>query len=294
MWPWQDDGGRLSPLKLCVLIALGAPAALVAWRYQAHALGAEPLNAAIHQIGNWTIELVFLALAVTPARRILDWPQVLMLRRMIGVAAFAYAAAHLALYALDQKLDLAKVATEIALRFYLTIGFVALVVLLALAATSTDGMVRRLGARAWRRLHRLVYPAALLAVVHFFLQTKAALDEPWVMAGLLAWLMLYRALAWWRRSDRRVPAWAIALLAPVSAVLTALGEASYFWIKLGVDPVRVLAANLSFDIGARPAAVVLAIAVALSAAGALRAALRRAGPRTALTAPAAGRQPACG
>src|SRR5258706_16387156 len=126
MWPWQDDGGRFSPLKLCVLIALVVPAASVAWRYQAHQLGAEPLNAAIHEIGNWALKLVVLALAVTPLRPLLDWPRVLLLRRMIGAAAFAYAAVHLPLYAVDQKLDLAKVATEIALRFYLTIGFVAL------------------------------------------------------------------------------------------------------------------------------------------------------------------------
>jgi sulfoxide reductase heme-binding subunit YedZ len=194
---------------------------------------------------------------------------------MIGVAAFAYAAAHLSLYALDQRFDLGKVATEIALRFYLTIGFTVLVILAALAATSTDGMARRLGARRWRRLHRLVYPAALLAVVHFFIQTKADVDEPWVMAGLYAWLMLYRGLAWWRGSDRRVPLWAIALLAPLAGGLTALGEAAYYWIKLGVDPLRVLGADLSLAAGLRPAWVALAIALALSAAGALRALVRR-------------------
>ncbi|HUA53406.1 MAG TPA: ferric reductase-like transmembrane domain-containing protein [Candidatus Sulfotelmatobacter sp.] len=270
MWPWLDDDGRVSPLKSATLIALVVPAALVAWDWQAHALGARPLNQAIHEIGNWTIKLVLLALAVTPARRVLDWPRVLVLRRMIGVAAFAYAATHLTLYALDQGLDLVKVATEIALRFYLTIGFVALAILAALAATSTDGMMRRLGARRWRRLHRLVYPAALLGVIHFFIQTKANVDEPWVMAGLLAWLMLYRALAWRRGSDRKVAARTIALLAPLAALLTALGEAVYYWIKLGVDPLRVLGADLSLATGVRPAWIVLAIALALSAGGALR------------------------
>jgi sulfoxide reductase heme-binding subunit YedZ len=274
MWPWHDESGRFSPLKLLVLVALCGPAALVAWRYQAHALGADPLNAAIHQIGNWTIKLIFLALAVTPVRRLLDWPRVLTLRRMIGVAAFGYAAIHLSLYALDQRFDLVKIATEIALRIYLTIGFTALVILAALAATSTDGMMRRLG-RRWRRLHRLVYIAAALAVVHFFIQTKADVDEPWVMAGLYGWLMLYRGLAWRRGSDRRVPLWAIALLAPLAGVLTALGEAAYYWIKLGVDPARVLDADFGLAAGLRPAWVVLAITLALSAAGALRALARR-------------------
>ena len=274
MWPWYDESGRFAPLKLLVLVALCVPAALVAWRFQAHVLGADPLNAAIHEIGNWTIKLIFLALAVTPARRILDWPRVLTLRRMIGVAAFCYAAMHLSLYALDHRFDVVKIATEIALRFYLTIGFTALVILAALAATSTDGMMRRLG-RRWRPLHRLVYLAALLAVVHFFIQTKADVDEPWVMAGLYAWLMLYRTAAWRRGSDRRVPLWAIALLAPLAGGLTALGEAIYYWIKLGVDPVRVLGADLSLATGLRPAWVVLAITLGLIAAGALRALTRR-------------------
>ena len=274
MWPWYDESGRFAPLKLLVLVALCVPAALVAWRFQAHVLGADPLNAAIHEIGNWTIKLIFLALAVTPARRILDWPRVLTLRRMIGVAAFCYAAVHLSLFALDHRFDVVKIATEIALRFYLTIGFTALVILAALAATSTDGMMRRLG-RRWRPLHRLVYLAALLAVVHFFIQTKADVDEPWVMAGLYAWLMLYRTAAWRRGSDRRVPLWAIALLAPLAGGLTALGEAIYYWIKLGVDPVRVLGADLSLATGLRPAWVVLAITLGLSAAGALRALTRR-------------------
>jgi sulfoxide reductase heme-binding subunit YedZ len=282
MWPWYDDGGRFSPLKLTVVVALGMPAVLVAWRFQAHALGAEPFNAAIHQFGNWTIKLIFLALAVTPVRRLLDWRGILTLRRMIGVAAFTYAVTHLALYALDQSWDLAKVASEIALRIYLTIGFVALVILAALAATSTDGMVRRLGARRWRALHRWVYVAAALAVVHFFIQTKADVDEPWVMAGLLGWLMHYRALAAWRGSDRKVPAGAFAALAPVAAALTALGEAAYFWLKLGVDPLRVLDANLSLAAGVRPAWVVLAITAGLSIAGTLRALARRmAAPRVA-------------
>ena len=261
-------------MRLLVLAALCLPAALVAWHWQAHTLGARPLNEAIHEIGNWTIKLVFVALAVTPARRLLDWPRILVLRRMIGVAAFAYAALHLTLYAVDQGLDLGKVASEIALRIYLTIGFVALAILAALAATSTDGMARRLGARRWRALHRLVYGAALLAVIHFFIQTKAAVDEPWVMAGLFIWLMLYRALAWRRGSDRKVAASTIALLAPLAALLTALGEAAYYAITLGADPVRVLGADLSLATGVRPAWIVLAITAALGAAGVLRAFLK--------------------
>jgi DMSO/TMAO reductase YedYZ heme-binding membrane subunit len=152
------------------------------------------LNEAIHQLGLWTIRLIFLALAVTPLRHILQWSRLLVVRRMIGVAAFAYAIGHLGLYAADQAFDLAKIATEIALRIYLTIGFAAVLGLAALAATSTDGMIRRLGARNWQRLHRIVYAIALLAVVHYCMQSKLDLLEPMVMAGLYGWLMFYRVL----------------------------------------------------------------------------------------------------
>jgi sulfoxide reductase heme-binding subunit YedZ len=269
--PWLDYSGRLSPLKGVVFVALFVPLALIAYRYGQDELGARPLNEAIHQVGNWTIKLIFLSLAVTPARRILQWPRLILVRRMVGVGAFAYAATHLTLYVADQAFDLAKVASEIVLRIYLTIGVTALLILAAMAATSTDGMVRRLGGRRWRRLHQLIYAGALLAVVHFFMQTKAAVDEPWVMAGLYAWLMGYRILAWRYRSDSRVPLWSIGLLSVGSGVLTALGEAVYYWIKLGVDPSLVLSANLMAEAGIRPAWVVLAIALGLTAVGALRA-----------------------
>jgi methionine sulfoxide reductase heme-binding subunit len=269
--PWLDYGGRFSPLKALMLAALFVPGALVAYHYSHDELGARPLNEAIHQIGNWTIKLIFLSLAVTPARRILQWPRLILVRRMIGVGAFAYAATHLTLYVTDQAFDLLKVAGEIVLRVYLTIGFAALLILAAMAATSTDGMVRRLGGRRWRRLHQLIYAGALLAVVHFFLQTKAAVDEPWVMVGLYAWLIAYRILAWAYRSDSRVPLWSIGLMSLASGMLTALGEAVYYWVKLGVDPLMVLSANLTATVGIRPAWVVLWITLGLTAAGALRA-----------------------
>ena len=185
-YPWNDYAGRTSPLKLAVFVALFVPALWVGVAFTCGWLGSRPLNEAIHQLGLWTIRLVFLALAVTPLRHILHWPRLLVVRRMIGVAAFAYAVGHLALYAADQAFDLAKVASEIALRIYLTIGFAALLGLAALAATSTDGMVRRLGARRWQRLHRLVYLIALLAIVHYWMQSKLDIWEPTIMAGIYA------------------------------------------------------------------------------------------------------------
>lgn len=275
--PWTDAAGRFSPLKLAVLALLCVPAAYVAWRYAGGMLGPRPINAAVHEIGNWTLRLILISLAVRPVRAILQWPRVMQLRRMIGVAAFAYAAVHLLLYVADEAFDLQKVAVEIVLRIYLTIGFVALLILAALAITSTDTMVRRLGGRKWRRLHQLVYAAALLAVIHFFMQTKADVDEPWVMAGLFAWLMAYRVAAWLAKGRGDMAAWVPAALAVGAGFFTAVAEAVYYWIKLGVSPLMVLAANLDFGAGPRPAWVVLAICLAVAVAGLARLYLPRIG-----------------
>lgn len=269
-YPWNDHGGRTSPLKLAVFVALFAPALWVAVAFAWGWLGPRPLNEAIHQLGLWTIRLIFLALAITPLRHILQWSRLLVVRRMVGVAAFAYAIAHLGLYAADQAFDLAKIASEIALRIYLTIGFAAVLGLAALAATSTDGMIRRLGARRWRRLHLLVYAIALLAVVHYCMQSKLDLWEPTIMAGLYVWLILYRILARPVGVRSRLSLRGVAALGVAVAVLTASGEAAYFWIAYSADPLLVITANWSVDTGLRPAVVVLALTEAVVLAGALR------------------------
>jgi sulfoxide reductase heme-binding subunit YedZ len=268
--PWNDKRGRISPLKLAVFVALFVPALWVAVAFACGWLGARPLNEAIHQLGLWTIRLIFLALAVTPLRHILQWSRLLVVRRMIGVGAFAYAVGHLSLYAADQAFDVAKIATEIALRIYLTIGFAAVLGLAALAATSTDAMIRRLGARRWQALHRLVYAIALLAVVHYCMQSKLDLWEPMIMAGLYAWLIGYRLLGRPVGSRSRLSLPGAAALGVAAAVLTAFGEAAYFWAAYGADPMLVLAANWSLATGIRPAVVVLGVILAVAAAGALR------------------------
>jgi len=271
--PWNDYSGRLSPLKLTVFVALFVPATWVMFAYALGLLGARPLNEAIHQIGLWTIRLIFLAMAVTPLRQILQWPRLILVRRMIGVAAFAYVLIHFSLYTASQAFDLGKVATEIALRIYLTIGFAALLGLAALAATSTDGMVRRLGGKRWQLLHRLVYAIAVLAVIHYCFQSKLDQWEPTIMAGLLLWLLAYRLLLWrlGLRGHLALP-W-VAGLSLAAAVATALGEAGYFRLAFHAPLVRVLETNLSLATGIRPAVIVLAISLAVTFAGVLRAVL---------------------
>jgi methionine sulfoxide reductase heme-binding subunit len=268
-YPWNDYGGRLSPLKLAVFVALFLPALYVVIAFPRGWLGARPVTEAIHQIGIWTIRFIFLALAVTPLRDIWQWPRLILVRRMLGVSACAYALFHLTLYTGDEAFDIAKVASEIVLRFYLTIGFVALCGLAALAATSTDRMIRRLG-RRWQTLHRLVYLIALLAVVHFWLQSKLQVWEPTIMAGLYFWLMGYRLLAARFAVRGRLPLLWVAALAPAAAVLTAAGEATYFHFAYHVPVWRVIMVNWSLMTGVRPAVVVLGITAAIAAAGAVR------------------------
>ncbi len=271
MFPWNDYGGRLSPLKLTVFVALFVPAGWVAYAYGFGLLGARPLNEALREIGLWTIRLIFLALAVTPLRQVLQWPRLILVRRMIGVAAFAYVLIHFSLYTASEAFDLGKVASEIVHRVYLTIGFAALLGLAALAATSTDGMVRRLGGRRWQLLHRLVYLIGVLAVIHYCFQSKLDLWQPTVMAGLLFWLFGYRLLLW--RCGVRghlALAW-VAGLSLVAAIATALGEAVYFRLAFHAPMLRVLETDLSLTTGVRPAVIVLAIGLGVTGAAVFRA-----------------------
>ncbi|HLY56292.1 MAG TPA: ferric reductase-like transmembrane domain-containing protein, partial [Stellaceae bacterium] len=234
----------------------------------------------IHVAGLWGIRLLYLSLAVTPLRETLRWPRLFLVRRMIGVGAFCYLAVHLAFYTADQGFDLAHVAAEIVRRIYLTIGFSALCIVSALAATSTDGAVRRLGGRRWQHLHRLVYLAGILATIHYFMQSKQDVTEATVMGGLYAWLMLYRILRRVRTRDIPPP-WQLALLAMTATLLTFGGEATYYWAKLGVDPLRVLAADFSLKAGIRPGWFVFAITAAIPVAAVLRAVIWRAPARQA-------------
>lgn len=271
MYPWYDYGGRLSPLKLAVFVGLFAPAGWVVFAYAFDLLGARPLTEAIHQLGLWTIRLIFLALAVTPLRQILAWPRLIVLRRMLGVAAFAYVIAHFSLYVASEKFDLATVASEILRRVYLTIGFAALLGLAALAATSTDGMLRRLGGRRWQHLHRLVYAIGVLAVIHYCFQSKLDEWEPTIMAGLLFWLLGYRLLLWrFGRRGQLAVGW-VAGLGAAAVLVAGFGEALYFRLAFHAPMIRVLDADLSLQTGVRPAVVVLGFSLAVTLAGLLRA-----------------------
>ncbi len=247
-WPWRDRAGRFSPLRAAVLALLLAPAAWLLAVALTTGLGPEPAKAALKEIGLWTIRLLLVTLAVTPLGRILASPRLLGLRRMLGLATLAYALLHLVLYAAYQDFMLPRIASEIALRFYLTIGFVALLGLVALGWTSTDGWMRQLGQR-WKRLHALIFPIAALGVFHFFLQSKSQLWEAVLAAGLLAWLVLWRLLP----AGARLHPIALLLLAPATGLAAAGLEYAWYALATNLPADRILAANLDVGFGLRPA-----------------------------------------
>jgi sulfoxide reductase heme-binding subunit YedZ len=252
-------------LRLVTLIGLCLPALELAWRWYNGDLEPRPVTVATHSTGDWAVIFLMLSLAMTPARALFDWMPLVQIRRRIGVAAALYAGAHFLIYVLDQKWNLVVVATEIIKRFYLTIGFVALLMLVVLAITSTDGWQKRLR-RNWKRLHWLIYPAAFIAIIHFFIQSKVKIGEPAFTAGLFIWLMLWRVLP--SRLQRSYLGLAIL---GVSATLAAVVfEATWYWLVNGRDPTVALLANLDPELAFRPAQKVLIASLMVIAAVALR------------------------
>lgn len=278
---WRDPAGRFSPLKLTTLLLVLWPGAELALRWAMDDLGARPVTEVLHGLGDWTVRFLLLSLAVTPARTVLDWPRVVVLRRMVGVTAAGYALAHLGLYCVDQKWNVGKVVVEIALRFYLTIGFAALLMLALLAATSTDAWQKRLG-RRWKRLHRLVFVLLPLALFHYFLQSKADVSDAVFFSGLAAWLVFWRLAP--KRWQGRVLL--LPLLAGLAAVAAAGLEAAWYGLATGANTERVLAANLDIGFGPRPAVEVGLCGAAVFVAALLRRGWtrlrRRAAPATVL------------
>ncbi len=261
MYPWTERNGQLSWLKLPFFVLTLAPGFWIAWQWQFELLGPKPVTEAIHQTGDWVIHFLMLSLAITPLRFTGRWIKLVNVRRMLGVAAMTYAIIHLLLYViLDQKFDLVMVASEIVLRFYLTIGFIALLGLAALGATSTDAMISRLGATKWNRLHALVYPIAALGLVHFYIQSKLNVYEPVLMTGVFALLMFYRLL---RKLAWPTNVFTLAGIGIAAAVTTALVEALWYWLMRGVPMERVLWSHLNFAYEIRPAWWVLLAGVVL-------------------------------
>ena len=245
--PWNERNGRFSLLKAIVFAALFAPAIYILWQFASGDLAPKPVTEMIHRTGDWAARLILLSLLVTPLRKLGAWPKLIAVRRMVGVSAFAYAFAHLSLYVVDQSFNLVHVGAEIVLRFYLTIGFVTLLGLGALTATSTDAMIRRLGGQRWNKLHKVIYVLAALALFHYFLQSKADVSSAVLLTGFYLMLMFYRF------SVKRLPLWSATLASVLlGAGLTALLEATWYTFRRHYPFWDVLGANIDPDMFPRP------------------------------------------
>ena len=201
----RDDAIKKVAKPVVFVLALG-PLAWIAWTAVSSGLGptgplgANPIEYINRFLGDWAIRFLLLALAVTPIRGITGWNWVMRFRRMIGLYAFFYVCLHLSSYiGLDQFFDWGEIWKDIVKRNYITVGMVNFVLLASLAATSTNGMVKRLGGKRWTKLHKLVYPAGILACFHFYMMRKGVQLEPIIYAAIAAVLLGYRVAAYLRK-----------------------------------------------------------------------------------------------
>lgn len=195
-------GGTLLAWRLAVWLLAGGPLLWLAWRVAGGGLGANPVEFLEHYSGDWGLRLLLATLALTPLRRWSGRGEALRVRRLLGLWAFFWICLHFAIYlTLDLEWSAALLAEDLVERTYITLGFAAWLLLVPLAITSTRGWQRRLGSR-WRRLHRLVYPAALLGALHFLWLVKADVREPLVYLGVLALLLGLRCRCFQARRHR--------------------------------------------------------------------------------------------
>lgn len=192
-----SPAARLWAARLAVWALAVVPLALLITRLLENQLGANPIETLEHNLGIWALRFLILGLAMTPLRSLTGWGEPLKLRRTVGLWAYAYICLHFAVYIvfdlniLYPAQALAKLAEDLTKRLYITVGFASWLFLLPLAITSTDGWQRRLK-RKWKTLHKLVYPSAILGVLHFIWLVKKDISEPLIYAAILAVLLAWR------------------------------------------------------------------------------------------------------
>ena len=192
--PWT----KVAVFAIC-LLPLGA----LLWRGFHNGLGANPVEFIQLTTGEWTLRFLVFTLAITPFRRLLNLPDLIRFRRMLGLFAFFYLSIHFLTYlVLDQSFDFAAIAKDIAKRPFITVGFLGFLLLLPMAITSTAGWIRRLGGRRWRMIHRGIYLAAVSGVIHYYWKVKSDVRMPLFYGALVAILLLWRLGDWFfkRRS----------------------------------------------------------------------------------------------
>ena len=193
--------------KFLVLVNAAVPATLLAWDAAHHRLGANPVNFAILTTGMLALIFLMLTMLVTPLRKLSGWNWIIFSRRTLGLYAFFYASLHfLIFFSLDRSFSVSGTLSEMVKRKYLMVGATGLLVMVPLAVTSTNGMIKRLGGKRWRALHRLAYVAAAAGVIHYYMQVKADVRQPLVFAAVLAVLLGYRLVVYLRRPPSTPPA----------------------------------------------------------------------------------------
>ena len=260
-WPWNDRGGKLSPLKATTFAVMFLPAIWLTYQVEAGHFGAVPLAGMTYWSGVWATALLLLALAVTPAAKIFRWPHAAVVRRMIGVTALVYTIGHLFIYFALRFWDFASIGNEVITRPTLIIATVATLGLLPLGATSVDAAVKWMGADRWQRLHNIVYALTALAMVHFLL-SPGIYPPQYLMTGMFFWLMV------WRYLDRRGKGRdirALLLLAVACWFVTAFSETGWIWAYHGFEPGWTFSNNFNLMFGLSPAWKVLASALAVAA-----------------------------
>ena len=186
--------------KVLVLVNAAMPAALLGWDAWHHQLGANPVNFAIRTTGMLALIFLMLTMLVTPLRKVSGWNWIIFSRRTLGLYAFLYAAIHfLIFFSLDRGFNVSGTLSEMVKRKYLIVGSTGLLVMVPLAVTSANAMIKKLGGKRWRALHRLAYVAAIAGVLHYYMLVKADVRQPLAFATVLAILLGYRLVDSWRQ-----------------------------------------------------------------------------------------------
>lgn len=197
--PWWRPTGRTFAHVLAMV-----PLAILLGRFLTDQLGANPIEAVIRDLGDWALRFLVMALAVTPLRKFSGWAVLARYRRMVGLWAFAYAVSHVLAYVvLDQFFDWEAILKDIVKHKFITVGMVALTLLIPLAVTSTNGMIRRLGGPRWRRLHQLIYVIGPLAAVHYIWMVKADIRNPLIYLSVIIVLLCIRGFFWAKGRDSK-------------------------------------------------------------------------------------------
>lgn len=187
-------------LKATLFLVSLIPFARLIWHAYSNQLGANPIEFITRSLGTWTLVFLMITLSITPFRNLSGWSWLLKLRRMFGLFAFFYVFLHFITYIwLDQFFDLNAMYKDVIKRPFITIGFAAFIMLIPLAATSTNAMIKRLGAKRWQLLHKLVYVIAIFAVLHYWWLVKKDITQPAIYAGVLTVLLGYRVTKHWAK-----------------------------------------------------------------------------------------------